>query len=156
VTDRLRKIYEAEGLLRRYFDQATPCDLFRGQKRADARLGLPILSPNPGYTRRDGSVQLPDVLIEQRDGQTFVLGCRSPRGNFRGVSLFDQPNPDLASFSWFKLPKQTEIPEALAITQDGESAYLPNHFTIAPKDDMPLALFLVWLNALGTKMARVL
>jgi hypothetical protein len=52
------------------------------------------------------------------------------------------------------LRKLTEIPLALAITQDSNLNDRPNHFTIAPKDDMPLELFQVSLNALGKRMTE--
>jgi hypothetical protein len=45
--------------------------------------------------------------------------------------------------------KSTAIPEALAITQDDDRTDIPNHFTIAPKDDMPLSLFQVWVERVG-------
>jgi len=152
VTDELKQIYDDEGLLHRYFDTATPCDLYRGQSRTEARQGLPILYPNPGFARRDGSRRLPDVLVEERDGKQFVRGCRSVRGDYRGISTFDRKDATLRGFSWYKLPQETDIPEALAVTQDSGHANRANHFTIAPKDDMTLELFLVWLNALNTKL----
>jgi hypothetical protein len=40
----------------------------------------------------------------------------------------------------------------LAITQDSDYPNKPNHFTIAPKDDMPLELFQVWLDALNKQL----
>lgn len=152
TTDELKEVYKREGLLRRYFDVTTPCDLYRGQSGGEAKQGLTILHPDPGFTRRDGTVRLPDVRVEERDGKKFVLGCRSTRGDYRGISTFDRKNPVLSGFRWHKLPKQTEIPAPLAVTQDSEFKDLANHFTIAPKDDMTLELFLVWLNALNAKM----
>jgi hypothetical protein len=56
--------------------------------------------------------------------------------------------------AWYKLPKATSIPDALAITQDNDRRDAANHFTIAPKDDMPLPLFQVWLNALASHMTE--
>ena len=54
----------------------------------------------------------------------------------------------------YQLPKATPIPEALAITQDSDYADRPNHFTVAPKDDMPLELFQVWLDALNKHLTK--
>jgi hypothetical protein len=51
--------------------------------------------------------------------------------------------------SWFRLPAGTALPEALAITRESTFANRANHFTIAPKDDMALDLFLVCLNSLS-------
>lgn len=154
MTDQLKQIYERENLRHRYFDGKTPCDLFRGQSRADDKKALPLLNPNPGFTRGDGTVRIADVRVEERDGQKFVLGCRSTSGDYRGISAFDKKNPALRGFSWYKLPKDTDIPEALAVTQDGASKDRANHYTIAPKDDMTLELFLVWLKALSDKMTK--
>lgn len=154
MTDELRKLYEDEGLLHRYFDKTVPRDLFRGQSRTEARQGLPVLYPNPGFVRKDGSVRLPDVQVVERDGKRIVVGCRSVHGDYRGVSTFDRKNPALPGFRWFRLAAGTDIPQALAITQDSEFKDRANHHTIAPKDDMTLELFLVWLNALGSTMTE--
>jgi hypothetical protein len=147
-SDKLKKIYEAEGKLKYFFDDKVPRDLFRRQKRSEAKKGVPALHPDlVGFTRKDGSQRLPDV--EVIDG--MVQGCRCTKGDYRGISLSDMKQ-DLPGMKWYKLPglphKEIEIPAALAITQDGDQKGKPNHYTIAPKDNMPLPLFLVWLNAL--------
>ncbi|MBI3230861.1 MAG: hypothetical protein HYZ45_12005 [Burkholderiales bacterium] len=148
MTDELKNIYKQHGKLQYYFDEKVPCDLFRGQSRSEEKKGFPIIYPNPGFTNKDGKIRPADVKIVERDGKQFVLGCRSISGHYRGISVFDKPNPALLNFSWYKLPAGTAIPEALAITQDGNDKFKPNHYTIAPKDDMPVELFLIWLNAL--------
>jgi hypothetical protein len=154
MTADLRKVYEAEGLLRYYFDEKVPRDLFRGQSKTETKQGLPILYPNPGFRRSDGQERPPDVLIVEQDGKKIVKGCRTIRGEHRGISTFDGKPPNLRGFKWYKLPKSTDVPEALAITQDTDRKNSPNHFTIAPKDDMPLPLFQVWLNALAAHMTE--
>lgn len=154
MSDELRKIYAGEGLLRYYFDDKVPCDLFRGQSRMEAKQGLSVLYPNPGFIRSDGQERLPDVMIVEQDGKKIVKGCRATKGDYRGISTFDRKNPNLRGFTWHKLPKSTSIPEALAITQDTDRKDTANHFTIAPKDDMPLPLFQVWLNALAAHMTE--
>ena len=154
MSDDLKNIYKEAGHLAYYFDKAVPCDLFRGQSRTESRQGQPVLYPNPGFKRKDGSQRLPDVCIVERDGKKIVLGCRCIHGDYRGVSTFDRKNTALAGFRWFKLSKGTDIPEAIAITQDSNFKDRANHFTIAPKDDMPLDLFQVWLNTLGNHMAE--
>jgi hypothetical protein len=83
------------------------------------------------------------------DGKKVGKGCRTTRGDYRGISTFDSRNENLRGFTWYKLPQATPIPEPLAITQDTDYLDKANHFTIAPKDDMPLGLFQVWLNALN-------
>ncbi|MFA6231090.1 MAG: hypothetical protein WC617_13095 [Rhodanobacter sp.] len=50
----LKAVYANAGRPQYYFDQIIPGDLFRGQSRADARQGLPVLHPNPGFKRKDG------------------------------------------------------------------------------------------------------
>lgn len=149
MSDELKAIYERAGMLVRYFDKTVPRDLFRGQSRSELKQGLPAIYPNPGFIRKDGKPRPSDVRIFERDGKKYVAGCRCIYGEHRGVSVFDRVNSDLPGFRWLKLPKGTGIPEALAITQDGDSRERANHYTIAPKDDMPLELFLVWLNVLN-------
>jgi len=155
MTDDLRRLYEQAGKLKYYFDKKVPRDLFRGQSRKEERAGTPVLYPNPGFTKPTGAVRLPDVEIVERDGKKWVKGCRCLHGDYRGVSTFDRINPSLKGFSWHKLPQGTDIPEALAITQDSDFKDRANHFTVAPKDDMPLELFQVWLNTLAEAMKKV-
>lgn len=152
MTDELRDIYEKAGRRKYFFDERVPRDLFRGQSHTEQKKGLPVLHPNPGFTRKDGSRRLPDVAIVERDGRKVVLGCRCITGDYRGISTFDRANPALRGFDWHKLPKDTQIPEVLAITQDSDYSDRPNHYTVAPKDDMPLDLFQVWLNRLADHM----
>jgi hypothetical protein len=154
MPDDLKRIYEAEGRAHYYFDDKVPRDLFRRQSRTEAKQGLPILYPHPGFKRANGSERLPDVMVVERDGKQIVKGCRCIHGNYRGISTFDKKDPDLRCVRWYKLPQSTAIPEALAITQDSDWTDRANHFTIAPKDDMPLPLFQVWLNTLSRYMAE--
>lgn len=148
MSNELRKIYEEKNLLHFYFDQTVPVDLFRGQNQSEAKQKFPIIYPNAGFTRADGKYRIPDVKIEIVDGKEIVRGCRTTKGEFRGISTFDKKGGFLG-FKWYKLPAGTEIPAALAITQDSAKPHVANHYTIAPKDDMPLALFQVWLNELN-------
>ncbi|MCW7536746.1 hypothetical protein OOT46_02620 [Aquabacterium sp. A7-Y] len=75
------------------------------------------------------------------------------KGDHRGVSVFDKKNTQLRSFDWYRLPAGTELPPALAVTRDSPSATSsrPIHYTVAPKDDMPLSLFLQHLKGLAAK-----
>lgn len=154
MTDTLRKVYEAEGLLPYYFDKLTPCDLFRGQRPDEFKKKMPVIYPNPGFIRKDGDARPADVAIVERDGQKIVLGCVSVRGLHRGVSTFDQPNPHLRGFRWFKLPVNSKIHESLAVTQD-DYKKIGNHFTLAPKNDMPLELFLIALGYMEAQLVEV-
>ena len=136
MSDDLKNIYQNAGRIAYYFDSIVPCDLFRGQSRTETKQGQPILYPNPGFERKDGSQRLPDVRIIERDGKKIVLGCRCIHGDYRGVSTFDRKNTALPGFRWFKLPKDKKIPEAITITQESNFTDRANHFTVAPKDDM--------------------
>jgi hypothetical protein len=130
-----------------------PRELYRRQNKTEVKQGLPILYPHPGLRRGAGSERLPDVLVVEEDGKKIAKGCRCVNGEYRGISTFDQK--DGAGYRWYKLPKSTGIPEALAITEGSDRPVgVTNHFTIAPKDDMPLPLFQVWLNALGRHMTE--
>ena len=64
------------------------------------------------------------------------------------------PDPRRKNHNWMRLPANTEIPPGLAVTRDekpGAPSDTPVHHTIAPKDDMPLSLFLQYLKVLQAK-----
>lgn len=155
MSGELKEIYKNEGKLKYYFDDFVPCELFRGQKQSDAEKQAPIIFPHPGFARKNGSDRLADVKIVERHGKQFVLGCRCTKGHYRGISTFDAINPILKDFQWYKLPKGAPIPPALAITQDGDLPGKTNHYTIAPKDDMPLEHFLMLLNTLAKHLQKI-
>jgi hypothetical protein len=57
------------------------------------------------------------------DASSYVVkGCRTIRGDHRGVSVFDMANTALSNFDWFNLPANTPIPESLAVTRDADRA----------------------------------
>ncbi len=155
MTNPLYKVYEAEGLLPYYFDRETPCDLFRGQSPDELKRKMPIIYPNPGFIRKSGAVRPPDIAVVERDGKKIVLGCLRVRGLHRGVSTFDRPNLALRGFRWYRLPAKSKIHESLAVTQDDYNPGGGNHFTLAPKNDMPLELFLVALGAMESQLVEV-
>ena len=181
MTGKLEEVYRAAGALDRYFDKTTPVDLFRGQRDGDhSELMQPSLigwyaklkarSPDvlvkdaggntPQYTSPDFS----ELVVEGKDklltaeilknaDQYIVKGCLTMRGDHRGISVFDKKNLVLRGFKWHKMPKGSEIPAPLAITRDFEAAVSakPIHYTIAPKNDMPLSLFLQYLRMMAAQ-----
>lgn len=107
--------------------------------------------------------ELGTVLSLQQDLMNVVMavptplavkGCRTTAGEYRGISTFDKMR-EFPGFKWYKLPAGTKIPEALAITQDSAKPNESNHYTIAPKDDMPLELFQKWLNVLNLALVAI-
>ena len=85
----------------------------------------------------------------------IVKGCRTIKGDYRGVSMFDMKNELARNAEWFVLEKNTEIPDGIAITQDGNKRKgVSLHYTVAPKDDMPLALFLQHLKGFEAKLRK--
>lgn len=87
-----------------------------------------------------------------------VKGCRAVDKSVRhrGVSVFDATR-SFKGFTWYRIPAGTPIPPGLAVTKDedfrknGEAI----HYTIAPKDDMPLSLFLQHLKGFEAVASKV-
>src|SRR5207248_1342596 len=153
----------------------TPVPLFRGMKddqkfplMTPTLIGWVGRTPRPpdlliedakGSTPQYGGGRYPGPIVEEdkaksltasivADASAYVVkGCRASRGHHRGVSVFDAART-FKGFTWFKIPVGTEIPAALAVTKDGDVSVggAPIHYTIAPKDDMPLSLFLQHLK----------
>lgn len=88
--------------------------------------------------------------------QYIVKGCRTMNGEHRGVSVFDKKNGGLKNFDWFKIPAGTDIPKGLAVTRDASYTVStkPIHYTVAPKDDMTLSLFLQQLKSMAAKAVQ--
>jgi hypothetical protein len=77
----------------------------------------------------------------------IVKGCRTTKGDYRGVSTFDMINPRARDVEWFYIQADTKIPPGLAVTKDGDKR--PGealHYTVAPKDNMSFPLFLQHLG----------
>jgi hypothetical protein len=146
MSDELKNIYVAAGLADRFWDDATPTALWRAQKKTDFDGGAIVLEPHPGSETRTA-----DVKIVERDNQQFVLGCRCVKGDFRGVSTFDKKVTWFGSRTTkhFRISAGTGIPAGLAVTREHKNAQGAYHYTIAPKDDMPLALFLQQLKTMS-------
>ena len=58
MADELKAIYEKAGKIDRYFEDKTPVDLWRGQKRSNIKKGMTPMHPDlEGFTRKDGTVR---------------------------------------------------------------------------------------------------
>jgi hypothetical protein len=178
-TDTLKGVYTGAAKGGRFFDQFTPVSLFRGIKRGDTSgLMQPTLvgfhlkrgprrpdvlvndarGVSPQYENGDinGAIALDESGVLTRyilanAGDYVVQGCRTIKGDHRGLSLFDKTNPRLP-FVWFRLPKGSKIPPGIAVTRDADVEHdelAAIHYTVAPKDDMPLSLFLQHLKELA-------
>lgn len=95
-------------------------------------------------------MEITDEMIRNADDY-MVSGCRTMAAadHHRGLSLFNGLNKALP-FSWFQIKAGTDIPDGLAVTRDadvGKKGVV--HYTVAPKDGMTLALYLVQLRTLG-------
>src|SRR5688572_24210574 len=162
MSDELKKIYSENGLADRFFEGSIPIELWRAQSSADFKKEVFIMQPHPGYKKLNekGEVirtRLPDVKIVERNGKQIVLGCRCVKGDHRGISVFDVQVTWLGA-QWinYRIPAGTPIPENLAVTRDHSiPSYKATHYTLAPKDDMPLELFIQSLKVVATKAERV-
>ncbi len=104
----------------------------------------------------EGKQKTVTAEILRNADQYMVKGCRTMNGEHRGVSVFDKKNVALKNFDWFKLPAGTVIPEGLAVTRDATYSVSakPIHYTVAPKDDMTLSLFLQQLRSMAAKAVQ--
>ncbi len=178
MSDELKRVYEGAGALDRYYDGQTPVDLFRGKKiGSHGELMQPTLigwyskkgtrdpdvlvrnqkGVTPQYIDADleklatesKELELTTEILRHAD-QYIVKGCRTMKGKHRGISVFDKKNGILRDFEWYKIAAKSKLPDALAVTRDEPalSKSTPIHYTIAPKDDMPLSLFLQYLRSI--------
>lgn len=162
MSDMLKDIYSDAGLPGKFFEGATPTTLWRAQSRQDFKKQVFVMQPHPGYVKKDkdtGKVlktRLADVEIVERHGKQIVKGCRCVKGDYRGISVFDTKVTWLGP-NWinYEIPEGTEIPENLAVTKDHYiKAHKATHYTLAPKDDMPLELFLASLKVVADKAIK--
>ena len=145
MSDVMKKVYEEEGKLAYFFEKTTPVNLYRRRKVGDK---TSIMQPTIIGFGPEDEPRLPDVFLEdqngaspQFDGKTMrretgskpltkeivadaskyiVRGCRTTKGNYRGVSTFDMVNPRAKGVEWFYIEADTSIPPGLAVTKDGD------------------------------------
>lgn len=186
MSDELKQIYASANKSARFHEGQTPINLYRGQRADDPfdmmqptligwmtsngpRLPDVLLNDSTGKSPQYvGGQPGGDLVTESRKRPTTaqlvsdasaytVKGCRTIRGDHRGVSVFDATNPQLKNFDWFEIAAGTAIPEALAVTRDADRP-IPGratHYTIAPKDDMPLSLFLQHLKGMAAAAKKL-
>ncbi len=131
-------------------------------KNHDPRIPDVLVKNQKGATPQYLGADLDKLAVESKEleltaeilrnaDQYIVKGCRTMKGKHRGISVFDKKNAVLNGFDWFVIPANTELPAALAVTRDDNalSSPKPIHYTVAPKDDMPLLLFLQYLKSIG-------
>jgi len=84
------------------------------------------------------------------DGDDLIVkGCRHSRGDHRGLSLNNAVDLKQKQYVWFEIKSGTDIPPGLAVIRDAHPAKKGDaHYTVAPKDDMTLSLFLANLKAM--------
>lgn len=114
-----------------------------------------------GELETDPDPEQPRTAAIVSAAQEYVVkGCRATfPARHRGVSVFDRVNPKLRNNTWIRIPEGTPIPEALAVTRDFDIGApdigAPRHYTVAPKNDMPLSLFLQHLKSLEAAAAEI-
>jgi hypothetical protein len=179
MTEEMKKAYEAVGELKYFFEKYVPnLNLWRGLKKDKYKEQIKTFNNSgkqvPVNFARDFSIEPviagfeivtkhgkrwrePDVKVFIRNGEKWIKGCRTTRKGDQhwGVSLWDS-KPKFAEKGWFNfcLPgKDSEnpvpIPASLAITQDDDYTFRSNHYTIAPKDDVPLSLYVQHLKVIA-------
>jgi hypothetical protein len=121
----------------------------------DSEGGSPQYEGDNGLVSEDRETMPKTAELVDSASRYTVKGCRSTYpGKHRGVSTFDRVHQGLRGFRWIKLPTGTPIPPGLAVTRDFDATRAnptstdPRHYTIAPKNDMPLSLFLAHLRGL--------
>ena len=106
-----------------------------------------------------------DRFFDQKTPVPLFRGLRQVKGHHRGMSVFDKADLRLP-FTWYRIPANTKIPKSLAVTRDEdwtppaktseeEAQRDPVHYTVAPKDDMPLSLFLQHLREMAVDIEKV-
>lgn len=146
----LKDVLIEKGMIENYFDGKVPTNLWRAFKRNSGKQILDFVEES--FILSNGRPRVADIKIETRNGEKWVFVKDRPRG----VSTFDKPGvPDGKGWDYFRIPKDTVLPEGLAIVKDlYNTRFQATHYTIAPAYDMPLSQFKSKLNALANSLIK--
>ncbi|GLS24305.1 hypothetical protein [Marinibactrum halimedae] len=140
----LKDVLIEAGEIDKYFGNTAPVNLWRARKLNKKQIGLFDLVEEDQV--RNGNIRPADVTIE--DGIVKV------KNRPRGASTFDKPDVfNRGNWEYYKIPQNMQLPEGLVIVKDKYNKSLgATHYTIAPKNDMPIQQFRSLLNQLAAKL----
>lgn len=133
----LKDVLIGKGQLDRYFGDSVPKDLWRALKKKSGQNPFDFIEK--GFILSNGRPRPADIKIERRNNEDWVCVKDRPRG----LSTFDKKGvPPGNGWDYYKIPKDTKLPEGLAIVEDEyNTRFEATHYTIAPAYDMPLSQF---------------
>ena len=146
----LKELLIDAGEIDKYFEDKVPVNLWRAKNLSNKDPIFGMVEQK--IIRNNGKVRPADITIYKKDGFDWV----SVKDRPRGISTFDKPNVfTRGRWDYYKIPAGTEIPNGLAIIEDGYNVALgAKHYTIAPAFDMPLNQFKHLLNTLAQILIR--
>jgi hypothetical protein len=146
----LKEILIDAGEIDKYFEDKVPVNLWRARNLSNKEPIFGMVEHK--IIRNNGKVRPADITIYKKDGIDWV----SVKDRPRGISTFDKPSVfKRGRWDYYKIPAGTEIPNGLAIIEDGYNVALgAKHYTIAPAFDMPLSQFKHLLNTLAQILVR--
>lgn len=146
----LKDVLIGAGEIDKYFDGKVPVNLWRAKNLGAKESTFGMVEQK--IIRNNGKVRPADITIYKKAGVDWVSVEQRPRG----ISTFDKPNVfTRGRWDYYKIPAGTDIPNGLAIVEDGLNIALgAKHYTIAPAFDMPLNQFKNLLNVLAQVLVR--
>ena len=109
----LKDVLIDKGLLENYFEGKVPTNLWRALKRGSGKEVLEFIEEP--FMLSNGRPRAADINIQNRGAEKWVCVKDRPRG----VSTFDKPGvPSGKGWDYFKIPKNTVLPEGLAIVKN--------------------------------------
>lgn len=146
----LKEIFIDAGEIDKFFDDKVPVNLWRA-KNLNKRDSIFSMIEQK-IVRKNGKVRPADITIFKKNDVEWVSVKDKPRG----ISTFNKPNVfKRGRWEYYKIPIGTDIPNGLAIVEDGFNIALgAKHYTIAPAFDMPLGQFKQLLNTLAQALIK--